>query len=64
METVEELLKKIKAYQIILRLVQNETNLPDILIEHPEIVLAAEPTSDDIDWAKKVIAEYESFRQE
>ena len=43
--------RQIEAYKEICRL----ANVPEVLIEFPELILQSKLTEDDIDWAKKQI---------
>ena len=47
--------KKIKAYKHICKLAE----VPELLIEHPELIFSRIPTNEDINWAKTSIKEYE-----
>lgn len=50
--------KRIKAYKKICRL----ANVPQILIDYPELILQRKPNEKDLNWAKKVIKKYENNR--
>ncbi len=52
--------KKIEAYKEICRL----ADVPEVLIENPELILQSNPTKDDIDWAKKIIIKYKGVWEE
>ena len=52
--------KKIKAYKIICEM----ANVPQLLIDHPELIISKKPTRKDIIWAMESIKTYEQERTE
>lgn len=48
--------RRIKAYKQICRLAE----VPQILIDHPELILSVDPSNEDLSWAYDAIKKYES----
>jgi hypothetical protein len=53
---IRKLKDQIDKYKALLRM----ANVPELLAEYPHLIDGKEPSKEDIDWAKRVIKEYES----